>query len=340
MRRRFLVNATVLLASVTAALLLAEAALRLSGRFPAAALHSLSSRQWSVVAGVWEPRQDVLVLDNPALPYRVRTNTLGLRGHEPSAARPAGRILCIGDSLTFGDFVEDDETLPARIEARLGPAVEVLNGGVGGSTIVDQQAFLRKMLAVRPDAVLLLYSENDLRDLLNEVPLHVALARNRALKGGLLAPLFTAFRDTALFNLAIRLRGAVRTWEATRPAATGPGSAYAARFDELLDRYARTVVEVRDELAGRRVAFVFATFPSWHRLARVAQPRETIGPLARALAARGVEAIDLTPALRATGLTENELYLLPHDGHPSARAYAIASEPLAERLRDVLASRT
>jgi hypothetical protein len=46
---------------------------------------------------------------------------LGYRGANfPAEKRPgAFRILAVGDSFTYGDFVDDGETLPARLEEAL-----------------------------------------------------------------------------------------------------------------------------------------------------------------------------------------------------------------------------
>ena len=61
-----------------------------------------------------------------------RTVTIDADGlRENGRARPSGTpILVLGDSFTFGDEVDDADTWPAQLEARLGRPV--LNGGVFG----------------------------------------------------------------------------------------------------------------------------------------------------------------------------------------------------------------
>jgi hypothetical protein len=64
--------------------------------------------------------------------YAVHTNSLGFRDRSPRrvALEPAGRrILVIGDSFVEGIGVPFEETVCARLQERLGPTVEVLNGG-------------------------------------------------------------------------------------------------------------------------------------------------------------------------------------------------------------------
>src|SRR5215470_5660402 len=68
------------------------------------------------------PNLDVVIRRHPTSlrDIRVRTNSLGLRGAE-IPPREAGelRILVLGDSITFGDYVDEDETYPAVLERRL-----------------------------------------------------------------------------------------------------------------------------------------------------------------------------------------------------------------------------
>ena len=48
----------------------------------------------------------------------LRTNGLGLRGHEPSGEPGALRVLVLGDSSAFGWEMQEHESFPARLEAR------------------------------------------------------------------------------------------------------------------------------------------------------------------------------------------------------------------------------
>jgi hypothetical protein len=70
-------------------------------------------------------------------------NALGARGsREHALAKPDGvvRIVCVGDSYTWGDEVGDDETFEAQLEA-LDPALECINLGV--AAYGTDQALLR-----------------------------------------------------------------------------------------------------------------------------------------------------------------------------------------------------
>jgi lysophospholipase L1-like esterase len=343
---RALQNLALLCASAGCVLLCAELALSLasSGRLHTPNLHSASYDDYGRVPGLWEPSQDLTSFQHPKLPHRIRINSLGLRGPETTLEPRGPRVLCIGDSFTFGDFVDDEQTLPARLAALLGAGVEVLNGGVGGTTVVDQRVFLEHMLALDPDVVLLTFSENDLTDLFTDPPIHAQLAHNRELKSGAFAPIYAAVRDTTLFNLLLRAHSVHRTWAAGSAdrdrSATGEAEVpphLRPVEPELLERYASAVVGIRDLLAARGSDFAFATYPS--HLTLLGKSRNVGAPVLAALRARGIEGLDLTPALRESGLSLEELYLLPWDGHPAPAGYATVAPVLAEPLRARLASR-
>jgi lysophospholipase L1-like esterase len=93
----------------------------------------------------------------------VTINARGLRGAEPATPRPARRILCLGDSITFGYGVGDDETYPAALGRALAArGVEVVNGGVTGYTSHQSWKLLQRVgPALRPDVVTVCIGWND-----------------------------------------------------------------------------------------------------------------------------------------------------------------------------------
>src|SRR3989338_8286393 len=62
----------------------------------------------------------------------VTTNSLGFRSPEPDSAKPM--IALVGDSITFGYGVADDETLAANLQKLL-PGYDIQNAGVPGYNI-------------------------------------------------------------------------------------------------------------------------------------------------------------------------------------------------------------
>jgi len=90
-------------------------------------------------------------------------NSLGMRDREPGPKEPGRfRVLCLGDSVTFGPGVAQDAIYPARLQALLGPGAEVVTAGVQGWNTVEEERFLAAHAGeLSPDLVVLLYIVND-----------------------------------------------------------------------------------------------------------------------------------------------------------------------------------
>src|SRR5204863_1476949 len=122
-------------------------------------LLNFDAQSFAAAVGMFRPNANSTVLWPPELAYEVHINALGLRGPEIERTPPVGRtrILALGDSMTFGYHLEEDETWPARLEALLrgaGRDVEVVNGGVGGWSIDSETLFLEERgLALAPARV-------------------------------------------------------------------------------------------------------------------------------------------------------------------------------------------
>jgi lysophospholipase L1-like esterase len=99
----------------------------------------------------------------------VVTNAFGMRSPPISQSKAPGviRILCLGESTTFGERVEQDQTYAAVLEKRLnargdGHRYEVLNAGAPGYTIVQSAEYLSRCgLDFDPDVILVYHGFND-----------------------------------------------------------------------------------------------------------------------------------------------------------------------------------
>lgn len=315
---------------------LVEVALRMTGRVSTEGVHVASASTYDNIPGVFDPGQRVTERPRAELAHRISINSLGFRGEEVTLEKAQGkfRILCLGDSFTFGSFVNDEDTLPHLLGetlARRGKSVEVINGGVGGTTIIDQAHFLQKGLVMKPDLVLLTFSENDVDDLNKTVPLHETMAANRKWKSGVMGPIYQVTRDTALFNFLLL----AKAWYAdlTTPRAIVKGSAGAsAESDRLWDRYDAEFGKMADLLRSQSIGFVFAVFPSDYRIGKPLEPGNRLERVSKVAERHGVPVIDLLEPLQASRLTSMELYLLPYDGHPSRRGYGIATDAMSTYL--------
>ena len=98
----------------------------------------------------------------------IEVNALGLR-YEPIGRKEPGelRVLVLGDSIVFGDFVQADETLPGRLEALTNPPgatkrIRFLNAGVAGLSTIEELYYYQEIgPLVEADVVLLAMYLND-----------------------------------------------------------------------------------------------------------------------------------------------------------------------------------
>ena len=99
----------------------------------------------------------------------VRINNFGFRGKDFQLEKKPGtyRIICLGDSVTFGWSVADEETYPAQLEKILQEKypdrdIEVLNLGVTGYTSFQgKKLFLTFAEKLKPDLVIFGFGQND-----------------------------------------------------------------------------------------------------------------------------------------------------------------------------------
>lgn len=119
------------------------------------------------------PNSDFITLGVP-----FRTNELGFRDRPIFEKSPSVfRILCLGDSITFGTGVANDQTFPNVLEAHLqanaapGVVVDVINAGVSAYNTRNIRGLLETYLShLRPDVVVYTFVENDLDDSLSVGP--------------------------------------------------------------------------------------------------------------------------------------------------------------------------
>jgi lysophospholipase L1-like esterase len=102
------------------------------------------------------------------LVFNVVTNSKGFHGAEFHHYKEEGalRIVCMGNSSTFGWGVPPDSCYPRlmenMLEVRLGKDVEVINAGVPGyTTLQGLHQLVRNILPLAPDAITLSFTAND-----------------------------------------------------------------------------------------------------------------------------------------------------------------------------------
>jgi len=324
-----------------APLLLLEGGLRLAG-WPTERVRSFSkllnfdAESWERAVGVFQPGARSTVLWPPELAYEVHVNALGLRGPEIERRPPPGRtrILALGDSMTFGYYLEEPETWPARLEARLraaGRDVEVVNAGSGGWSIESETRFLEERgLRLEPHRVLLAFCANDIADLDRGGAVYEGQKRSLGGGRGLLTG---ALYTSALYELYLRAQVAWKRWREER---TGEHAEPLTsvdvppeRADELWEVYADWLDRMLAILAPRGIPLTIVYIPDVFRLDH-GLPATDEARLRALASERDIGFVSPLPAFEAHPL--DEVYLIPLDDHLSARGADLVAEALAEAL--------
>lgn len=259
----------------------------------------------------------------------VTINTLGLRGPDIPATKPAGtvRVLVLGDSFTFGYLLPEDEAFPSVLQRILNddrdvPAT-VINAGVPGYSIRNEREYLENRgLALAPDLVVVTASPGDMADAAagrrtggvagerakREVRLHL-ISRESSLAVALQGGFFVLLRmlDPTL-DLDIGLNATTLT-----PSMQFAYDRYAAEFGRLAE-----LARLKD------VRVLFTAIPGEITLF---SENTNMQRRWKALAdAQGIPFLDLVPPFKAA---RREGLYLAADGHLSAAGTEIVARELA-----------
>lgn len=345
--RRRLLAVSALVLGLAAAIVLAEAGLRLFDPLGLRYDTDFANYRARALLYEWEGQPPASVdldgrlyrhrpdLDLDLGSYRLRTNALGFRGPAVARDKPPDtfRVLLLGDSVAYGWGVDDEVTFARRLEREWNAAaparrLEVINTGHPMYDTVQEEATLRECLPLQPDLVLLVYVVNDVeptRDLIEELltgkPPHpeesVAVPDDPwswaegALKPWLPA---TARLVGLRTDLPARLRRTLPAGAEYRPETWGKGPRGWPRSQAALLR-------IRDHCARANVPFVVFD----HTLPRLA----ALEPFCRT---NGIawEPFWFSDEDHAQGILNSAL-----DTHANAAGHAL----LLERLRRALAAR-
>ncbi len=209
------------------------------------------------------------------------------RWHSPEKADPEPRVICLGDSVTFGAEIPADQAYPQVLERRLrsrGQWVDVMNAGMPGwSTRQERIAYTRILRRYRPDLVILGVCLNDIPELQNN------LSRPPGWLG-------TLYRRSSFVRAVVGARGReiARVEELFRP---GPSS----RNEHALSLFFDEVRALRRNVEADGARLWVLVFP--FRFQVVARPpvpivqRSILDFCGRA----GLDCLDLLPALTPIG---------------------------------------
>ncbi len=252
-------------------------------------------------------------------PTRMRVNSLGGRGAEVPDKTPGRlRIATFGDSFTFGQGVEEDESWPAAMGAALGERgvdVEVLNFGVPGHGTPQSVAHaLRVAPRVDPDVVLVGVFTNDL----SPQDSYCGYGGGDSTLGRFL--LQRVYTTRLLWVLTGPLRGGPPVPEGAAPPAE--------RFLDALER-----LHARGTTDGYRTAAVLLS----DRSAYAAQPWcDGCTPPHDLLADHDVAVVDVSSAWPVL-VDHEDRYFIRGEEHLTAAGNRILGRAVAEAMVEVLA---
>lgn len=197
--------------------------------------------------------------------YTVTTNSLGLRGPERAARKPAGvyRVVCLGAYQTVGHGVDDEDAFPARLERRLDEApgrpyrFEVWNAGRHSATAIMGLALLEgELAAYEPDALVLEYGFVDLNVWGDDWRLEPLMLPRRSGAAGRLRAAAKAVALSVLVRSHLAVRVVRRLKERRLPAAEAGWEEAMRRILALARERGLPVILIdRAHQQGKRAAF-------------------------------------------------------------------------------------
>lgn len=339
---KWLINLAVMAVAALVPCLIAEGALRLMA--PPADSADMWRRLPS--AAEWSGQPNVRGM-HAGVP--VAFNRLGYRDAErsPQPAPGTVRILALGDSVTFGMGVAQDQTFPRQTEqllsaARGGP-VEVLNMGMPGYNTLHELAQLRDLgLGLQPSAVVVGFLYNDIE-------------LSSAQKGSAAAPpqerSFSKTAKSAVNGgwLWLKQHSLFAGWLSPRlgNALRPLGVKGLGQVGEIKDQYTdsnpnwrrmqEALLEMKRLTAERNIELVVMIIPAMAKFSDATYPiKEYHQAVAAFCRGHGIHVLDLLPAF--WGGDGTRYWISATDGHPNAEGQKIIAEALAAYLAPLMPS--
>lgn len=266
-------------------------------------------------------------------------------------------ILVVGDSVTAGFEVENNQTFSAVLEKRLfsdGRKIRVVNSGVRGYGTDQAYLTMKRLIPVfKPDVVLYVYCWNDLTDnlaiknrfrLFSKPAFVLTESGKLQLENSPAVPMPIGHYDFVYFDREIKhIAGDVAT--------TGPlnwlrtHTLFYPRLEDLYYTYVvKPPVRPENERIGKKYTtdllagilsqmkadaprLVVTSLISNHRALR-----DKVDIIENASRELGLEFIDLRPFF----VPESEEFIFPNDGHWNVKGHAAAANGLHEYFRSSL----
>lgn len=281
--------------------------------------------------GHWlEPNQRSFSHDKP-----VQANSIGLRERDyPRVPSGARRILAIGDSQTYGEGLELDETWPKQLEAGLNAAEggrrwEVVNGGISGTDSWQHERVLRRLAGIYDfDLVLLALYVNDVAPIYTPQPAS-ALTNTVGKRIGYL------LKRSALFSLLWR------TWQSRFASAyvgirehsilRGEASPHAEAGWQQVER---SIAAMRAICNEKGAGLLLIVIPRRDQVDGTESGTGYNRQAAEIAARLEIPVVDVLIPLRAAYMQHGSSLFIPWDGHNSAAANQVIAVEILRALRE------
>ena len=287
----------------------------------------------------------------------VTVNAAGFRSRtQTDLPKPPGRyrIAVLGDSVTIGMGVADDESFSARTEQLLrqrfpGKDLDVVNLGIPGYDTRQEVGLLRRHLAqLKPDLVLVGFYSNDVPDVLEgEVtPTGTPIAAGQQRAGQVLHMDSTtpSFADRYLRRSRI-IFIAGRTFNRAR----GAGESGMARLtietdmvqgkrspqiDRAWSRIGMQLEALQDLARSNGFGSAIVALPPRELVSGQFPSSPYLSQIHAVADPAGVPVIDPIPAMIAKRTSKDDLYI-PYDrNHPNAQGHRAIAEAIVEQVQN------
>lgn len=267
------------------------------------------------------------------------TNSYGLRDDEfPMKPTPGTfRVLCLGDSLTFGVGVKAQDTYPKQLESLLNSdgskQFEVINGGVPAYDTWQEVAYLREYgWQFEPDLVIVGVYTNDIVPKPEVIPHLVnesGFEKKRGVSGLVPYPVIHLLKRSRILLLLRDRYDRLVNLVGPSPEYSHMLSVLQGTADPFVERgWAEVETSFKEMLSlGKKHGFglLLVIFPMSDQLLRD-YPSASYPAKVKELARKhGIQFIDLMPAFSEKFRGFGSLFI-EWDGHPNAHAYRIAAK--------------
>ncbi len=267
------------------------------------------------------------------------TNNLGFRGNEfnKEKSKDIFRIAILGDSLSFGEGVKDEDTYPQVLEKLLNDkevqkSFEVLNFAVGGFNTSQELAVLKKYIFdYQPDLIILGYTLNDAEPPLFTIKNGQLIRRNREIK---VSENLAFLQPT---NSVYRLRFVRLLWQFFNLKKYNQKTIdyYHQLYSENNPSWQKTkdsLKEIQQVCNQKNIPLLAIIFPLFYRLNKY--PFFHLHQLiSQELKTLEIDFLDLS--FYFVGKDERKLIVYPSDQHPNEQVHQKTAEIIFDKIKTI-----